>query len=60
MAGSIYSKGSVIAALDVGSTKIACFIAQVRDDHGNIDVIGIGHQASHGIKIGNRCRSGWS
>jgi len=52
MAGSIYSKGSVIAALDVGSTKIACFIAQVRDDNGNIDVIGIGHQASHGIKSG--------
>lgn len=52
MAGSIYSKGSVIAALDVGSSKIACFIAQVRDDNGNIDVIGIGHQASHGIKSG--------
>lgn len=52
MAGSIYSKGSVIAALDIGSTKIACFIAQVRDDNGNIDVIGIGHQASHGIKSG--------
>ncbi|HNQ91719.1 MAG TPA: cell division protein FtsA [Alphaproteobacteria bacterium] len=52
MAGSIYSKGSVIAALDIGSSKIACFIAQVRDDNGNIDVIGIGHQASHGIKSG--------
>lgn len=52
MAAGLYSKGSVIAALDIGSSKIACFIAQVRDDHGNIDVIGIGHQASQGIKSG--------
>jgi len=42
----------MIAALDVGSSKIACFIARIRDDSGNIDVIGIGHQASQGIKSG--------
>lgn len=45
-------KGSIIAALDIGSSKIACFIARVRDDSGGIDVIGIGHQAAHGIKSG--------
>lgn len=50
--GLLYPKGSVIAALDVGSSKIACFIARVRDENGNIDVIGIGHQASQGIKSG--------
>lgn len=49
---AFYPKGSVIAALDVGSSKIACFIARIRDDNGNIDVIGIGHQASQGIKSG--------
>lgn len=52
MARPLQPKGSVIAALDVGSSKIACFIARVRDDSGNIDVIGIGHQASQGIKSG--------
>lgn len=49
---SFYSKGSIIAALDVGSSKIACFIGRIRDENGNIDVIGVGHQASHGIKAG--------
>lgn len=49
---SFQPKGSIIAALDIGSSKIACFIARVRDDSGNVDVIGIGHQASQGIKSG--------
>jgi cell division protein FtsA len=52
MVKQFHPKGSVIAALDVGSTKIACFIARIRDDVGNIDLIGIGHQASQGIKSG--------
>ena len=52
MAKRMQPKGSVIAALDIGSSKIACFIARVRDDSGNVDVIGIGHQASQGIKSG--------
>jgi cell division protein FtsA len=52
MAKRFQPKGSVIAALDIGSSKIACFIARVRDESGNVDVIGIGHQASHGIRAG--------
>lgn len=52
MSRQFHPKGSVIAALDIGSTKIACFIARIRDDNGNIDLIGIGHQASQGIKSG--------
>lgn len=52
MGKRLQPKGSVIAALDIGSSKIACFIARVRDDNGNVDVIGIGHQASQGIKSG--------
>ncbi len=46
------SKGSVLAALDVGSSKIVCLVAQVVDDEGSLEVIGIGHQASKGIKSG--------
>ncbi len=41
----------IIAALDVGSSKICCFIAEVKN-HGTIDIIGIGHQASRGVKNG--------
>lgn len=45
-------KGSVIAALDIGSSKIACFIARVIDDEGHFEVLGVGHHASQGIKSG--------
>ncbi len=52
MAKRLQPKGSVIAALDIGSSKIACFIARIKDDNGNIELIGIGHQASQGIRSG--------
>jgi cell division protein FtsA len=42
---------SIIAALDIGSSKICCFIAEVKGS-GGIEVIGIGHQASRGVKSG--------
>ncbi len=45
-------KGSVIAALDIGSSKIACFIARIVDDRGGFEVLGIGHQASAGVRAG--------
>lgn len=45
-------KGSVIAALDIGTTKISCFVARMSDDEGRYEVIGVGHQASAGIKGG--------
>ncbi len=41
-----------MAALDVGSSKIACFIGRVVDDEGTFEVLGVGHQPSHGIKNG--------
>lgn len=40
-----------IAVLDVGSTKISCFIARLEMD-GSIRVTGIGHQLSKGIRCG--------
>ena len=43
--------GEVLAALDVGSSKIACFIARA-DAHGPPRVIGIGHQLSEGMRNG--------
>ncbi len=45
-------KGALVAALDLGSTKIACFIGRVMGDSGQVEIIGIGHQASRGIKTG--------
>ncbi|GAB4391201.1 MAG: cell division protein FtsA [Kiloniellaceae bacterium] len=44
-------KGGIAAALDIGSSKVCCFIARV-DDDGQPRVIGIGQQASRGIKGG--------
>lgn len=49
-------KPGIIGALDVGSTKVACFI--VKADHSrlsgqrNLRVLGIGHQVSRGVRAG--------
>jgi cell division protein FtsA len=48
MAGT---RPGLIAALDVGSTKICCFVARI-DGSGGIRVIGIAHQVAQGIKAG--------
>jgi cell division protein FtsA len=48
--GSLFGQ-NIIAALDIGSSKISCFIAEIKS-HGTIEVIGIGHQASRGVKNG--------
>ena len=44
-------RGTTIAALDVGSTKVCCFIAQ-RQDEGGARITGIGHQIARGIRGG--------
>ena len=46
-------KGSLLAALDIGSSKIACFIGRVTDDEGSFEVIGVGHRPAKGIKNGS-------
>jgi cell division protein FtsA len=46
----IRPRGSLIAALDIGTTKICCFIARVEDDKPR--VLGIGHQISRGVRNG--------
>lgn len=50
-------RSGTIAALDVGSSKISCFIAKIEpgrlaNGHAPIRVIGIGHQVSRGIRAG--------
>ena len=46
------TKGSLITAVDVGSTKIACFIVQ-SSPKDKLKVLGIGYQISKGMKNGN-------
>lgn len=45
------SQGDVFAALDIGTNKVACFIARL-DEQGQPHVIGIGHQVSEGVRAG--------
>lgn len=45
------SRGDLIAALDIGTSKVCCFIARPDEDD-RIRVTGIGHQASRGVKCG--------
>lgn len=44
-------RGELVAALDIGTTKIVCFIARI-DDAGEPRIIGIGHQVSKGLRAG--------
>ncbi len=43
-------RNGAIAALDVGTTKVSCFIARLGSD--SCRVIGIGHQVSRGMRSG--------
>lgn len=45
-------KGEVFAALDIGSSKIACFIAR-SEGESPPRVIGIGHQLAEGVRHGS-------
>jgi len=49
---TIRPKGSLVAALDIGSSKTACFIGRIVDDVGTFEIIGVGHKPSSGIKNG--------
>lgn len=41
----------MIAALDVGTTKVSCFIAR-QDNADGLRIVGIGQEVAHGIKAG--------
>lgn len=44
--------GRIVAALDIGTSKVVCLIAKFTENQG-IEIIGIGHQASKGVKAGH-------
>ena len=44
-------RNGLVAALDIGSTKVVCFIARTGGDTG-LQIIGMGHQLSRGIRSG--------
>ena len=44
-------RGGLIAALDVGSSKVCCAIAQMQGT-GHFEILGIGQQLSSGVKSG--------
>ncbi len=49
---TVRPKGSLLAALDVGSSKTSCFIGQIIDDNGTFEIIGVGNRPSQGMKNG--------
>jgi len=46
------SRGSIVAALDIGSAKVACFIGRVVDNEGGFEILGVGNRPSAGVKSG--------
>lgn len=45
------ARTGLIAALDIGSSKICCFIAHANEE-GGIRVLGMGHHAANGVRSG--------
>ena len=45
------NRSGLVCALDVGSAKLACFVATIGDEKGP-EIIGIGHHASRGVRSG--------
>ncbi len=47
-----HGRSGLVAALDLGSTKACCLIAKPHSS-GELDVVGIGHQVSRGLRGGS-------
>ena len=45
------AEGDWIAALDVGTTKVVCFVARVGADQA-VSIVGIGHHRARGVRAG--------
>lgn len=45
------NRSGLVCALDVGSAKLACFVATLGDDKGP-EIVGIGHHVSRGVRSG--------
>lgn len=48
---AVRGQAGTIAVLDIGSTKIVCFIANT-NDAGELQILGVGHQLAKGMKSG--------
>ena len=48
---SSFSKNSIIAALDIGSSKVCCLIGKL-DNQNNLSIIGAGFHESKGLVSG--------
>jgi cell division protein FtsA len=46
-----WGRSGLIAALDVGTTKVSCLVARIGSPQ-NLKVVGFGHQASKGLRNG--------
>lgn len=46
---TVRPRGSIVAAIDIGSTKTCCFIARVESEP---RILGIGHQIARGVRAG--------
>ena len=44
-------RNGLITALDIGTTKICCFIAEIQEETG-LNITGIGHQIARGLRAG--------
>lgn len=51
-AQAIKGKRGSVAVLDIGTSKVACLIAEPTGNGGELHVTGIGHQLSRGMKCG--------
>ena len=45
------SRDAIVCGLDIGTSKVACVVGE-RNDHGGIDVVGIGNQPMKGLRKG--------
>ncbi len=43
--------GEIVAALDIGTTKIACLVGR-KNEHGKVEILGVGTSPSYGVKRG--------
>ena len=59
--GPVVAKGGVVAALDIGSAKISCLIAEAvapkhrgsdGEERNGLRILGVGHQLSRGVRSG--------
>ncbi|MBF0274229.1 MAG: cell division protein FtsA [Nitrospinae bacterium] len=45
------ARENIMAALDIGTTKVCCLIAEIQEDN-TVEIIGFGESPSHGMKRG--------